>query len=62
MNNTYFTVHDIVSMVKSGEWDRVDIYLEPPNDHDFDSAEDSGDEDFEGILFITLIVYFSGLS
>ena len=49
-------------MVKSGEWDRVDIYLEPPNDHDFDSTEESGDEDFGGIFFITLMVYFSGRS
>ena len=62
MNNTYFTVHDVVSMVESGEWERVDICLEPPNNHDFDSAEDSGDEDFGGIFFITLIVYFSGRS
>ena len=58
MNNTYFTVH-VVSMVGSGEWDGVDICLEPPNDHDF---EDSGDEDFGGILYITLIVCFSGRS
>ena len=44
-------------MVESGEWDIVDICLEPPNDHDFDdSAEDRGDEDFGGILFITLMV------
>ena len=49
MNNTYFTVH-IVSMVELGEWDRVDICLEPPNDHDFDSAEDSGNKDFGGYL------------
>ena len=58
MNNTYFTVHDAVSVVESGEWDRVDICLEPPNDHDFDSAEDSGDEDFGS----TLKVYLSGCS
>ena len=62
MNNTYFTVHDAVSMVESGEWDRADICLESPNDHKFDSTEDSGDEDFGGTLFITLIVYFSGRS
>ena len=49
-------------MVESDEWDRVDICLEPPNDHDFDSTEDSSDEDFGGILFITLIVYFIGPS
>ena len=40
----------------------MDICLEPPNDHDFDSAEDSGDDDFGGILFIALIVHFSGHS
>ena len=61
MNNTYSTVH-VVSTVRSGEWDGVDICLQPPNDHDFDSAEDSGDEDFGGILYITLIVCFSGRS
>ena len=60
MNNTYFTVH-VLSMVELGEWDRVDICLEPPNDHDLDSAEDSGNKDFGCILFITLIVCFSGL-
>ena len=52
MNNTYFTAPNVVSMVESGEWDRLDICLEPPNDHDLDSAEDSSDEDFGGILFI----------
>ena len=62
MNNTYFTVHDVVSMVESGEWDRVDICLEPTNDNDFDSTEGSGGEDFGDILFILLIVYFSGRS
>ena len=49
-------------MVESDEWGRLDICLEPPNDHDFDSAEDSGDDDFGGILFIALIVHFSGHS
>ena len=46
------------TLVESGEWDRVDIRLEPPNDHDFDSAKDSGDEDFGS----TLKVYLSGRS
>ena len=27
-----FTIHDVVSLVKSGEWDKVDICLAPPND------------------------------
>ena len=49
-------------MVESCKWDRVDICLEPPNDHDFDNAEDSGDEDFGSILFIAIIVYFSDCS
>ena len=62
MNNTYFVVHDVVLMMQSGEWDRVDICLEPLNDHDFGSAEGIGEEDFGGMLFITLIVYFSGRS
>ena len=43
-----FTVANIVSMVEPGEKDRVAICLEPPNDHDWHSAEDSGDEDFGG--------------
>ena len=43
INNTSFNVHDVVSMVESGEWDRVDICLELPNDHDLESAEDSSD-------------------
>ena len=62
MNNTYFTVHDVVSMVESCKWDRVGICLEPPNDHDFDNVENSGDEDFGSILFIAIIVYFSDCS
>ena len=49
-------------MVESGVWDRVDICMEPTNNHGFGSTENSGDEDFGGILFITLIVYFSGRS
>ena len=40
----------------------MDICLESPNGHDFDSAEDSCVEDFGGILFISLIVYFRGCS
>ena len=31
-------------------------------DYGFDSGEDSGDEDFGSMLFITLLVYLSGLS
>ena len=58
MNNTYFVVHDVVLMMQSGEWDRVDICLEPPNDHDFGSAEDIGDEDFEGMFFIWEVFLF----
>ena len=27
-----FTIHDVVSLVKSGECDKVDICLAPPND------------------------------
>ena len=52
MNITYFTVHDVVSMVELDQWDRVDICLEPPNDHDFDSAENNGDEDFGGFYLL----------
>ena len=48
---TSFTVHDVVSLVKPGEWNKVDICLAPPNDHEFDSADDSGDEDFGGTFF-----------
>ena len=62
MNIMYFTAHDVASMVESSEWDRVDICMEPPNNHGFGSAENTGDEDFGGILFITLRVYFSGRS
>ena len=36
--------------------------LEPLIDYGFDSAEDSGDEDFGSMLFITLLVYLSGHS
>ena len=53
MNKTSFTVYDVASLVISGEWDKVNICLAPPNDHEFDSAEDSGGEDIEGIFFIT---------
>ena len=30
-----FSFHDIVSMVEAGEWDNVDIGIEPPNDNEF---------------------------
>ena len=53
MNKTSLTVHDVVSLVKSGKWDKVNICLEPPNDHEFDSAEDSGDENSGNMLFMT---------
>ena len=44
-----FTVTNVVAMVESGEWDRADIYLKPPDNHGCDSAEDSsGNEDFGG--------------
>ena len=43
-----FTVANIVPMVARGERNRVDICLEPPEDHDWHSAEDSRDEDFRG--------------
>ena len=45
-----FTVANIAVMVESGEWDRADLCLEPPDDHGCDSAEDSGDEDFGGCV------------
>ena len=61
-NKTSFAVHDVLSLLESGELDKVDICLKPPNDHGFHMAEDSGDEDFRGMLFITLVVYFSGRS
>ena len=40
------SVHDCVSMVETCEWDNVDIGTEPPDDNRFESAKDSGDEDF----------------
>lgn len=40
-----FTVGNIVAIV---ELDRADICFEPPENHGCDSAEYSGDEDFEG--------------
>ena len=40
MNKTSFTVHDLVSLVESGKWDKADICLQPPNDHGCDSVED----------------------
>ena len=43
-----FTVGNIVAMVEFGEWERADICFEPPENHGCDSAEYSGDEDFEG--------------
>ena len=33
-------------MVETCEWDNVDIGTEPPDDNRFESAKDSGDEDF----------------
>ena len=57
MNITYFTVHDVVSMVELSEWDRVDICLESTNDHDFDSAEDNGDEDFGGFYLLHYSIF-----
>ena len=36
--------------------------LDPLIDYGFDSGEDGGDEDFGSMLFITLLVYLSGLS
>ena len=56
---TSFSIHDIVSVVGGGEWDNVDIGIEPPDDNRFESAEDSGDEDFEGKhLSITFFLTF----
>ena len=55
-----FTVANIAVMVESGEWDRADLCLEPPDDHGCDSAEDSGDEDFGG-LCCTIFTSFSHL-
>ena len=58
-NTSSFTALEVVSL-ELGEWDKVDICLESLSDHGFDSAEDSGDGDFRGMLLVTLIVYFSG--
>ena len=38
MNKPYLTVHDIVSVVESVAWDKVDTCLQPTNDHGCDSA------------------------
>lgn len=37
-------MHYIVSMVEAGEWD-VFIGIEPVDNNEFESVEDSGDED-----------------
>lgn len=39
------SVHYIVSMVEAGEWDNVFIGIEPVDNNEFESVEDSGDED-----------------
>ena len=51
------TVGNIVAMVEFGEWDRADICFEPPENHGCDSAEYSGDEDFEGQYCAVFISY-----
>ena len=33
LTKTSFTVHDVVLLVKSGEWDKVDMCLAPFNNH-----------------------------
>ena len=54
--NESFSVPDIVSMVKTGEWDNVS---EPSDENRFESAEDSGNGDFGGKhLSITFCSYF----
>ena len=37
------TVHEIVSMAESGEWNKTDIILEPANYQSCDSTEDGAD-------------------
>ena len=55
------SVHDIVSMAEAGEWDNVDIGIEPPDDNGFESAKDSEDEDLGGKhLSLTFCFYFLG--
>ena len=54
-----FSVHDIVCIVEVGEWDNFDIGIELLDSNGFESAEDSGDEDFGGKhLSITFFSYF----
>ena len=53
MNKTSFTVYDVLSWVKPGDLDLVDICLASPNDYDIDSTEDSGYEVFQEMSFIS---------
>ncbi|MGH0189192.1 UNVERIFIED_CONTAM: hypothetical protein FKN15_033832 [Acipenser sinensis] len=43
-----YSVHEVVSILESGEFDEAEIFITPPDDDGADSAEDSGDEDTGG--------------
>ena len=60
MIKTPFTVHQVASLIKSGEWNKKGILLASPNYHELGSVDDSGDEDYWGMLSITQRVYLSG--
>ena len=46
-SNKHFTIHVIVSMIESGEWDTNNVFLKPPV-NGRDNAGDKGDEDVSG--------------
>ena len=47
-SNKHFTIHVIVSMIESGEWDTNNVFLKPPIDNGRDNEGDKGDEDVSG--------------
>ena len=40
-----YTTNDIIEMIDSGEFDRADVFMTPPEETGNGSAEDSGDEE-----------------
>ena len=47
-HKSFFTVSDFVDMVETGEFDRADVFICPPNEDGGDNAKDSEDEDKGG--------------
>ena len=44
VSNNDSTIHNIFSMIESGEWDTADVFLERLVKDSYDSADDSSNE------------------